>query len=355
MHKIFYYTFRTFLLIGLRVYFRKIRLEGLQNIPMKGPVLFLANHQNAFLDAILIVCFNRRYSHFLARADIFKGPISRYFLSLMNLLPIYRIRDGVENLSKNEKIINQTTEFLLKDESLIMFPEGNHSNIRKVRPVSKGFTRIIFRMLEIDPDAKISIVPVGLNYESPTQFRKNVSVLFGECFQASDYNDQSGSHQDSLKLRNKVREELEKLTLHIDNDHYEKVLETLINERVDLTDPTTANRRVKQIIDKEEWVSGNEPKTSTFIQKIRSVVLNILGINNLIINLIWRAIYMNIMDPVFVGSLKYAYVLIFVPIIYLAQIFLVSIFFSGPILYGYCLLCILFPFYLKFWDEKLIT
>ena len=38
----------------LKLYFRKIKVEGLKHIPTTGPVLFTVNHQNAFLDALLL-------------------------------------------------------------------------------------------------------------------------------------------------------------------------------------------------------------------------------------------------------------------------------------------------------------
>ena len=63
-------------------------------------------------------------------------------------MPIYRIRDGVQQLGKNQEIFEQCFSILNKQKALMIFPEGSHNRKRTIRPLSKGFTRILYGTLE---------------------------------------------------------------------------------------------------------------------------------------------------------------------------------------------------------------
>jgi 1-acyl-sn-glycerol-3-phosphate acyltransferase len=54
---------KALLRILLRLYFAELR-HTKRDIPKEGPLVFLANHQNALLDALLIAAFNRRKTFF---------------------------------------------------------------------------------------------------------------------------------------------------------------------------------------------------------------------------------------------------------------------------------------------------
>ena len=354
MHKIFYYGFRSFLWLTLRGYFSQIRIVGVDNIPQKEPVIFLANHQNAFLDAVLVVCHNKRYTHFLARADVFKSRVARWLLALLNISPIYRQRDGLSNVTKNDQVIDSTSELLMHNGTLIMFPEGDQGEKRVVRPISKGFTRIAFQVLKIDPNSNLKIIPVGLNYQDLQKFRTKVSVIFGRPQSANDFFKDEGSHTDSLSFRESVKSELETLTCHIDDpDHYDEILNMLLDEGIDLTDPGKANARIQEIIQNKEWEGYQHvPKEKPILSR---VFYSILNINNLLVNLAWHFVKRAISDPLFTGSIKYAFMVFVLPLIYLLQVFAISLLQNPSLTWGYAVFCLLFPFYLKFYDDFVKT
>ena len=83
--KIWYQSVKLFLKIGLHFYAQKIIIKGIKNIPKKGAVLFAVNHPNALIDPLFVTTFNPRENHFLVRADVFKKPLIRKFLSSLNL------------------------------------------------------------------------------------------------------------------------------------------------------------------------------------------------------------------------------------------------------------------------------
>ena len=128
------------------------------------------------LDPLYVTTTNRRQNHFLVRAASFKNPLIKKVLESLYLMPIYRIRDGIQQLANNQEIFEKCYSILQKEESLMIFPEGSHDKKRSVRPLSKGFTRIVSGALEKYPDLEIQVVPVGVTYQHPSDFPAKVCV-----------------------------------------------------------------------------------------------------------------------------------------------------------------------------------
>ncbi len=179
MKKIWLHSVRAYIKLGLFFYFKKIKVVNANNIPKNKPVLFLSNHQNALLDALLIAVKCERFSYFLTRASVFKKPIISKLLKSLCMLPVYRIRDGWSTITNNHSIFNSCTSLLHQNEAVVIFPEGNHSLNRTVRPLSKGFTRIVFETLEKYPDKDLQLIPVGLNFMNAEYFPDSESMYFG--------------------------------------------------------------------------------------------------------------------------------------------------------------------------------
>ena len=70
-------------------------------IPKGQPFIIAANHPNSFLDALLLGSFLPVQLNFLVRGDIFKTKTVRFFLHQLNMIPIFRWEEGVENVAKN--------------------------------------------------------------------------------------------------------------------------------------------------------------------------------------------------------------------------------------------------------------
>jgi len=107
LKRIWYHIIKIFISTGLFFFFKKILVNDPENIPKKGAVLLVSNHKNALLDPLLIATTTKRNIHFLTRASAFKVRPIKWLLSTVNMLPIYRLRDGKETLAKNEIIFNK--------------------------------------------------------------------------------------------------------------------------------------------------------------------------------------------------------------------------------------------------------
>jgi 1-acyl-sn-glycerol-3-phosphate acyltransferase len=109
---LFYEILRWFVRIAHRLFYSSVVVIGKENIPEGVPVIFAPNHQNALMDPLAIVCTLPDQVVFLARADIFSNKIARFFLRFLKILPVYRIRDGKENLDNNQYIFDLSVEVL---------------------------------------------------------------------------------------------------------------------------------------------------------------------------------------------------------------------------------------------------
>ena len=107
---------------------------------------------------------------------ILKRVSSRYIL---NMLPIYRIRDGIKALGNNEQVFSQCAELFDKGESVMIFPEGNHGEHYYLRPLTKGTSRIALEALS-NGNSDLKIVPCGLNFFAHRKARTKVIIAYGK-------------------------------------------------------------------------------------------------------------------------------------------------------------------------------
>jgi 1-acyl-sn-glycerol-3-phosphate acyltransferase len=316
---------RIYVRLGLLFHFRKVIIHGRENIP-KAPVIFAANHQNALLDALLIVCFNRTRTHFVARADIFKKPFIRWLLSTFNMIPIYRIRDGWQSLGENEKTFDACDKVFSRGESLVIFPEGNHGSPRRLRPLSKGFTRIAFYHLERDFSNPVYIVPVGINYTNAPAFRSSVSVYFGKAIDVREYY-QLGLVAGAQQLRTEVSDRLKELITHVaDVDHYEQIIGQLEKSGVNYLNPAQTNERIALIASGQTLPPVETPgiRFAPYWVQSLSRLLNLPPLS------IWHKASKPIKDPIFAPTVRFVIGIFVFPLYYFLVSMLLLVLFGWP-------------------------
>ena len=203
---------------------KRIVVAGRKNIPVGKPIIFAANHQNALMDPLALSCTNPLQTLWLARADIFKNSLTRPALKFMKMLPIYRIRDGKENLSNNEEVFNQVTRVLENNHSIALFPEAAHSGRRQMLVHRKAIPRIALDA-ESRNDFKmgLQIVPVGIYYDHYWKFNRTLVVQYGEPIGIDGYRELYAENPQNamLALRDEIRDRLFPLTMQINSvEHY---------------------------------------------------------------------------------------------------------------------------------------
>nr|WP_321223280.1 lysophospholipid acyltransferase family protein [uncultured Psychroserpens sp.] len=318
MKKIWLFSVRTYLQLGLFFYFKKIEIKNANLVSNNGPVIFLGNHQNALLDALLIATKNGRFSYFLTRAGVFNKPIVSKILMSLQMLPVYRIRDGWGNLNKNNSVFSKSAKLLNEGNAIVIFPEGSHNLKRTVRPLSKGFTRIIFETLERYPDTKIELIPVGLNFEHATKFSDTAMINFGTPIPV---NSQllGNKNQSVLELKTIITRQLEKLTIHIESQNYEQTLKKLESLNADFTKPELIN---KCIANDFENCLPTTPKSKTILKPFFKILLIILLLPPY---LIWKKIAQpKIKEIEFISTFRFAIAITLVPLFILIAMLIIG-------------------------------
>jgi len=215
-----------------RLWYRKSVVIGKENIPENTPLMMLSNHQNALIDPLAIVFNIKGQPVFLARSDIFKGKLVKSLLYFVKILPVFRIRDGKDNLQQNDYTFQRCVEILRKKKKLCMMPEGNHDKFRKLRPLKKGFARIAFMSEEAENfNLGLKILPIGIDYGSYYNFRTTLFVNIGKPIDMADFTNDYKENQPKtmLKLMSRVSEELSKLMIDIQPDEYYDVIYQSLN------------------------------------------------------------------------------------------------------------------------------
>ena len=238
---------------------KRIVVTGREHIPAGKPIIFAANHQNALMDPLAISCTNPLQTLWLARADIFKNKLARPALKFMKMLPIYRIRDGKENLSNNEEVFNQVTQVLENRQSIALFPEAAHSGKRQMLVHRKAIPRIA-----LEAEAKnnftleLQIVPVGIYYDHYWKFNRTLVVQYGKPIGIDGYRERYAENGQNamLSLRDEIRECLLPLTMQINSvEHYVVYEQIRMLAGEERTQSLTPGRQaVLEIFKYEQWL-----------------------------------------------------------------------------------------------------
>ncbi len=109
-----YAVVRVLALALLRAWFR-VSFTGREHIPAEGPVIVAPNHKN-FLDAFFVGLATRRKVRFMAKIELFRGPLAWLFLRL-GAFPVRRGEADAQAL--------ETARAILAGAGLVVvFPEG---------------------------------------------------------------------------------------------------------------------------------------------------------------------------------------------------------------------------------------
>jgi glycerol-3-phosphate O-acyltransferase / dihydroxyacetone phosphate acyltransferase len=158
-------------------YYRKIYISGADRIPAHKPVLLACNHPNSFMDAIVMAIMLERPFHFLTRSDMFNTPLKQWVLAKINMIPIYRLKEGAENLHKNKDTFERCYQILQQGGMVLIFSEGACVHEKRLRTLKKGTARLAFGAEEgSNGQLDLQVLPVGINYTYPTLFRKEMMI-----------------------------------------------------------------------------------------------------------------------------------------------------------------------------------
>ena len=210
----------------IQLFYPRIEARGEEHLPDQ-PTLFVLNHPNGLLDALVLMQALGRHVSFLAKSTFFANPIGRVLMQAFGALPVYRQRDvgkpggppgGATNA--NEATFAGCRALLRTGRPIALFPEGTtHSNTMML-PLRTGAARIALSAeAEAGWQLNLQIVPVGLWYQKKSQFRSSALVVFGQSFGLADFKSRylSDEHATVDALTEQIDARLDTVVLQAEN------------------------------------------------------------------------------------------------------------------------------------------
>lgn len=202
------------------VFYKRLQIRNSHWLKLKAPAIIAINHPNAFADPVGLgfIMYPTRF-WYLARGDVFKPGFMSWVLDKIGIIPIYRISEGgKEGLLKNDATYQRVNEHLKNNLKVIVFAEGICIMERRLRPMKKGVSRMVFGALDSLGDKELLVIPVGVNYSQPDKFRSDLFYNVGEPISVKEFLKDKDKH--SAKTQKAFLEMLEPklkaLITHID-------------------------------------------------------------------------------------------------------------------------------------------
>ncbi len=276
-----YITFATWLI------HKKTIVTGREKIPKNKPVLFAPNHQNALSDPMAILLNTSYQLVWLARADIFKSKVLVNILRYMKIMPVYRLRDGKANLNKNDQTFTDAVKVLEHNKALALFPEAGHSGKRQMLPHKKAVPRIVFMAGEkAGFSLDMQIIPAGINYSHYWKLNRTVIVNFGDPIPVKDYFESYRKNPGAaiIELKNKIYESIVPLVINVrskvhyhDFERIRNIYSSHFLQKLNLPADTLNQFRAEQkLVNRLDQLETEQPeKIKTITQKVNAYVLRL--------------------------------------------------------------------------------
>lgn len=174
----------------LRWMYRDLRFVNVDHVPEHGAVLLIGNHPNDLPDVMLGYIASPRPIRYIATIAAAFSSIAKAVYRGLGVIPVARARDaraarrnGVDPSAINVAAGLSVEHALQNGHAIGLFPEGgvHHApHLMKPRP---GVARMLIQYAaKNDSDDRamdVTIVPFGIQYESPHEIDSDVSVVFG--------------------------------------------------------------------------------------------------------------------------------------------------------------------------------
>jgi hypothetical protein len=163
------------------------------------------------------------------RADMFKNSVARFFLQELNVSPVYRFEEGLENVHKNLETFKGIYSILKQNGNYVVFSEGICVQQKRLQKLRKGTARMAFGAAE-EYGLDVHIVPVGINYTYPSKFRKEVLINFHEPFSVKELQElyKISPAKALLAFNQRVEAGLQEQVIIVDNPENDWLVEHLL-------------------------------------------------------------------------------------------------------------------------------
>lgn len=240
--------------LALDLFFDRRHLAG--EVPSDGPVLLVANHQNALVDPLVVARTAGRRVRFLAKEPLFRATGLGWLVKAMGCLPVYRASDG-HDTSKNEDTFRAVHDALREGAAVCLFPEGISHDLPEVQRMKTGAARMAFGAEEDSGwTAGVRVVPVGLIWRDKTMFRSDLVTQVGDPLLVSDFR-REDDREGVRELTDAIDSGIRGLTINIERWEDKPLIE--LAERIYPAEGETRVARLQRLADRAAELREKDP------------------------------------------------------------------------------------------------
>lgn len=235
---ILYVFLKNLIKIAMAIFFQKIEIRHGENVPERGPVVFVANHPDSTMDAFVMCSLTGRKVNFIAHAGLFANKLKAWLLRNCGVMPVYRHSGRSDKIDRNIEAFQECYEVLERGEIIGIFPEGISAMPRQVKKIKTGAARIVLESEKRNNyTLGVKLLPIGLYFFSRSRFRSKVLVNVGRAIDLRPY--YSLNEKDNFKAVNQltahIQSSLEYLTVnvrHAELDRFVKDIENIYRDEL---------------------------------------------------------------------------------------------------------------------------
>ncbi len=127
----------------------RVRIEGRDRVPKKGPAILAANHQS-FCDSFFLPLVLRRRVTYVAKAEYFDSWKTAWFFRASGQIPIRR-----EGGSSSQRALDTACDVLRSGQLLGIYPEGTRAPDHRLH---RGHTGV----MRVARTCDVPVIPVGI-------------------------------------------------------------------------------------------------------------------------------------------------------------------------------------------------
>lgn len=211
---------------GCRCHYSSFTVKGKSNLPTDGSYIIAPCHQQALMEPLAVLNIAPKSPVFLARADIFRRPLFRAALTFLKIMPVYRIRDGQDQLGRNREVFDHCRDVLVDGFPLCLMAEGRHNDRHSMLPLRKGMFRIAGEAQQALGERPLYIVPMGIDFDDYERPYSNLAVNIGRPIAVQPFMDCYRDNEPLAlnQMRDALAEALSPLMLDIrSEEHYDEI------------------------------------------------------------------------------------------------------------------------------------
>ena len=195
------------------VYFREIEVTGNLPAPDTGGRVFVSNHTNGIVDAILVLTTAPCAVAPVAKATLWSIPGLRWLLETAGAVPIVRRKDDpTKQAGSNDEVFDKVAAGLAGGRNILIFPEGTSHNEPHLIEVRSGAARMLARAKDKGVRG-LTFQAVALEFDHRNVFRSRCLLVYGPLRSVDVLGDAIGASGDALvaAITDRMRDDLAEL------------------------------------------------------------------------------------------------------------------------------------------------